>query len=213
MGRHENATLNGIHIPHNWVYADAATREAVTGLSATDVGKIALQSDDDSYWVLSTATPTWTPLKASGAYMGEGRAASASNQVHEFRTFSVHRVVIHSTSAWATLYVDGSSQELPSLSDGEAWYVKALVTGVTQNAAKRFAFEIDVLITNAAGTTANQFASTTTHYDTDDTSFDAQPVADDTNNLLQIRVNDGDGGGDTVVWSAVLIVSIAKYTT
>lgn len=47
---------------YSLVYPDAATREAATGFSASDVGRIALQQDDNTYWVLLDVTPTWQQM-------------------------------------------------------------------------------------------------------------------------------------------------------
>jgi hypothetical protein len=58
----EHATLDpgNIHVPHNWAYADAAARAAAVGFIADDVGKLALQSDDGTYWRLTDDSPvTW----------------------------------------------------------------------------------------------------------------------------------------------------------
>ena len=51
---------DSIHRIHAYEYADASTRLAAVGFVSTDVGKVAHQLDDNSYWILSTITPiTW----------------------------------------------------------------------------------------------------------------------------------------------------------
>jgi len=52
-------TAEGIHIAYQWSYANAAARTGATGFVAADVGKLALQSDDNSLWMLTVTTPTW----------------------------------------------------------------------------------------------------------------------------------------------------------
>jgi len=43
-----------------WSYADAVARTAAAGFVASDVGKIARQLDDSSFWELTAITPTWS---------------------------------------------------------------------------------------------------------------------------------------------------------
>ena len=63
MSYHKNQTITeGIHIVHNWEYADAATREGATGFTSSDVGKVAKQTDNNTWWVLTAPTPTWSQL-------------------------------------------------------------------------------------------------------------------------------------------------------
>jgi hypothetical protein len=45
-----------------WTYATAAARTGATGFVAGDIGKIAYQTDDGTYWRLMAVTPTWQPL-------------------------------------------------------------------------------------------------------------------------------------------------------
>ncbi len=60
---HDTEIEGSIHIPNNFVYADQPTRKAVSGLSASHIGKIAKQSDDGSFWFLSAVSPTtWEVL-------------------------------------------------------------------------------------------------------------------------------------------------------
>lgn len=56
---HDLEDVGSIHIPYNWSYADAATREAATGFVAAEVGRLARQLDDNSLWMLLDVTPTW----------------------------------------------------------------------------------------------------------------------------------------------------------
>jgi len=51
------------HAVHRWAYATAALREAATGFVTADVGKVAQQQDDGSYWVLADESPIlWLPV-------------------------------------------------------------------------------------------------------------------------------------------------------
>lgn len=67
MAFHKNAPLTDIHVPYAFSYADAATREAATGFVAEDVGKLALQEDLNTLWLLTATTPSWEPLAGATA--------------------------------------------------------------------------------------------------------------------------------------------------
>lgn len=60
-------TLQGIHVPYQWSYATAEARLAATGFGTTDVGKIAIQTNDHTLWILIATTPTWTPVALGDA--------------------------------------------------------------------------------------------------------------------------------------------------
>lgn len=72
---HPNLPFAQSHFAHAWEYADAAARTGASGFVAGDVGKLARQLDDNSFWVLTATTPSW--VKVSGA--GSGEANTASN--------------------------------------------------------------------------------------------------------------------------------------
>lgn len=64
MALHSPLT-GSIHRIHQFVYADATAREAVTSLNSGDIGKVARQTDDGSYWILHSASPLeWKPFAA-----------------------------------------------------------------------------------------------------------------------------------------------------
>lgn len=65
--RHRDFTGEFVHVPHTFEYADATARAAATGFVPDDVGKLALQLDDFSFWVLSDDDPaTWVAVGGSG---------------------------------------------------------------------------------------------------------------------------------------------------
>ena len=51
----------GVHVIQNWAVADATARLALS-VTSDDVGKVARQLDNNSFWVLTSDTPTWTPV-------------------------------------------------------------------------------------------------------------------------------------------------------
>lgn len=56
---HKNIAPSDRHAAHNWEYANAASRTSATGFDSSDLGKIAWQLDNDSFWILKDTTPTW----------------------------------------------------------------------------------------------------------------------------------------------------------
>lgn len=90
---HKNIILSDRHAPHNYEYVDSTARLAATGFVSGDVGKLAFQASDATYWVLASTTPTWSALKgepgepgAPGAGTGDvvGPASSVSGRVATF---------------------------------------------------------------------------------------------------------------------------------
>jgi hypothetical protein len=64
-GKHSEQTYN--HRIESWVYADAAEREGASGFFAADVGRIAFQESDSTYWRLTATTPTWVIVGGADA--------------------------------------------------------------------------------------------------------------------------------------------------
>lgn len=66
---HKNASLLQRHAPHNWVVANTAALNALAVLSE-DIGKIAWQTDNDSFWVLKSVGPSvWVPSGGAPAVL------------------------------------------------------------------------------------------------------------------------------------------------
>lgn len=66
-GFHADLTGVNIHVPYAWSYADSTAREAATGFDSGDVGKLALQEDDYSLWILTDDSPVAWVLVGTGA--------------------------------------------------------------------------------------------------------------------------------------------------
>lgn len=79
MSFHSTASLNARHPIHNWEYADASARTGASGFVAADIGKVALQLDDGSFWVLRTTTPSWDQVSGAG---GAPPGSHASTHQH-----------------------------------------------------------------------------------------------------------------------------------
>lgn len=52
--------------PARWTYADASALSAASGFAASDVGQLAYQSDNQTYWRLQTPAPTWAQDTSGG---------------------------------------------------------------------------------------------------------------------------------------------------
>jgi len=52
--------------PSRWTYADDASRTAASGFALEDIGQLAFQRSDLSYWRLTTTAPTWTQDSTGG---------------------------------------------------------------------------------------------------------------------------------------------------
>jgi len=64
---HKNITLGEIHKLHNWEVANQTARLALVVTSA-DIGKVAWQTDNDTYWVLKDDSPLlWNSIGKDGA--------------------------------------------------------------------------------------------------------------------------------------------------
>lgn len=62
MSFHSTLTGLDIHVPFAWTYANAGVRTGATGFVSSDVGKLALQSDTETLWMLTAVTPAWQAL-------------------------------------------------------------------------------------------------------------------------------------------------------
>ncbi len=62
---HIDIPAGEIHVPYNWVYADAAARTGSTHTSSLEIGLCAYQSDNKSLWMLVGHTPgVWHSIGA-----------------------------------------------------------------------------------------------------------------------------------------------------
>jgi len=59
MTYHHILGLTDIHSIQNWEYADEAARTGASGFVAADIGKVARQLDDETYYILTNTIPTW----------------------------------------------------------------------------------------------------------------------------------------------------------
>lgn len=96
---HDKQTYaEGIHTIVAYVYADQATREAATGFETADLHKVAFQTDNESYWTLTSITPTWTQLNGTGGPGGSGGGDSGPTYLVLSSTGSLTRERVFSVS-------------------------------------------------------------------------------------------------------------------
>jgi len=63
MAFHCELTDLDIHVINTWTYANSAARDAATGFTSDDVYKVAVQTDNNSVWMLVDESPiTWQAL-------------------------------------------------------------------------------------------------------------------------------------------------------
>ena len=62
MAYHKDLVEAHLHSIIRWEFADTTSRDGVSDLVATDVGKVAWQKDNDTYWILkNNVGPVWNP--------------------------------------------------------------------------------------------------------------------------------------------------------
>lgn len=84
---HGNFTGTEIHVPYAWTYADAAARTGAGGFVSGDVGKLALQLDDNSLWLLTATTPTWVQVGGSPWLFTQTADNNINNSITELTLF------------------------------------------------------------------------------------------------------------------------------
>jgi hypothetical protein len=63
--KHNSLGLGDIHRLTNWEYTTASARTSATGFTADDIGKIAKQTDNNTFWELTAVTPAWLQIGGS----------------------------------------------------------------------------------------------------------------------------------------------------
>lgn len=63
---HKSIILADRHAPHSYEYASTAARTGASGFAAGDLGKIAWQTNDNTFWTLVATTPVWVSIGPPG---------------------------------------------------------------------------------------------------------------------------------------------------
>lgn len=106
MAKHSE--LTNVHIPYAFSYADATAREAATGFTAADVGKLARQLDDNSLWMLTDDSPeTWVQVGgttggAGGSLLYEAKRTTNLALTADTTAIDFNSVATNVGSAWAS---------------------------------------------------------------------------------------------------------------
>lgn len=153
---HSAAPVGQIHLPHNWAFADATARMGATVIAA-DIGKIALQLDDGSYWrAVSAGTPgawiaarsKYTPMiapadvtlwvRSDGSDGNDGSANTASSAfatvqhaMNVAATGLLSQVSVAIKVGLAGSYVGGYLYGTPGGATTNYLFVEGAVGGVT----------------------------------------------------------------------------------
>lgn len=104
--------LQGIHRAYQWAYANAAARTGASGFVATDVGKFARQTDDNSIWLLTAVTPTWVQVGGAGAGAHDLLDGSANQDTTASAVTRGDLIVGNSTPKWDDLAIGTARQFL-----------------------------------------------------------------------------------------------------
>ena len=84
MQKHSDASLGARHALHNWEYSNETERTSASGFASSDIGKTARQTDNETYWVLTATTPSWSQLNGAGSGGVSGPGSSTDNAVARF---------------------------------------------------------------------------------------------------------------------------------
>lgn len=68
-GLHRDLEITEIHRAYSYSYVDATARTGATGFASADLGKLAWQTDNNTFWALIATTPTWVELTGDTAGM------------------------------------------------------------------------------------------------------------------------------------------------
>ncbi len=122
MAFHKSLDTGDIHIVCNWEYADAATRTGASGFVAADVGKFALQLDDNTVWILTAITPTWVAISGS---------ATSLNSISDVTITAVsdNEILSYDTGKWINQTPDEA--DVIDKTTAQSLTNKAISTGST----------------------------------------------------------------------------------
>ena len=125
-GLHKDLEIAEIHRAQSLEYANAAARTGATGLTADDVGRVAHQTDNDSFWLLTDHSPvTWLELGGGG-----------STDIKSFLTWGDDSITTTTTTRYLTPGFDDGTAEttetgyrVPSAGTAQNMRVRARAAG------------------------------------------------------------------------------------
>jgi hypothetical protein len=143
MALHQELSGTEIHTPFAFVYADATARENATGLTSSDVNKLALQEDNHTVWVLTDASgPTWVPVSKDMSASDilamlktvDGTGSGLDADTVDGKHASSFALVDHTHSEYATYTALASKAPIPtSASSVGQWRREMYEDGTTHS--------------------------------------------------------------------------------
>ena len=197
-------------------------RWTATGAAAHGEGEQGVASGDASHVENRKSIASGNFGSAGGdeslaSLLGEWARASgnhATNGDAQTSGLTAWDSITHSDANWHTLLLDGSGATvLPDILADSAWTFEVQIVGTTQGGGSGmdvFSYLIEGCIENDNGTTALKGYTVTTIHE-DDTDFDAQVAADDTNDSLLVQVKDSTSGGAVVRWMSTIKLSQTRF--
>jgi hypothetical protein len=125
---HKNLTGNDNHVLYAWSFSNAIDRTTATGIAAADIGKVAFQEDDSSFWILKNNTNLeWDPINNS---MINNTLVSGI----ELQTYSETVATTHSMSGSLTLDLNyGNIFEVELVEDVSLEIINPVVSGTSSS--------------------------------------------------------------------------------
>jgi hypothetical protein len=130
-----------------WTYSDAAARIAATGFVASDIGKIARQSDDNTYWELTDIALTWAVALAGKGFIYSGqpfsvqvtaRSLLGNTTVNYDNTSTFSKAA--TLTAWGALGSSTTQNPGPGALAGDAVAAAAFAAGVATAVTPTYTF-------------------------------------------------------------------------
>ncbi len=143
MPSHKHLQPNNIHIQHAWEYANSTARLAATGFIQTDLYKIAIQTDDNSTWMLTDyVARTWKKIGGSTVeqtVVGSMAQNATQTITHAADSLGKRFVMVYEqvsgtykamslSSAYEVKIVSATQTSVKKLSTGTATSVKINIT-------------------------------------------------------------------------------------
>jgi hypothetical protein len=138
-------TLQGIHKPYQWSFANDAARVAAGSYVAADVGKFAIQTDLYSVWCLTATTPTWQFIsmgivprvcvrRTTGQVIATGTSVAVTFTAEDFDTDTMFAATDSKLYAkHAGIYIAQGSMQWDGASGGNYRYNYILKNGAGSN--------------------------------------------------------------------------------